>query len=204
MLYQKLYSRLAFLTLLLLFASVQTSDARQVENEIRSMLEQRETEIKNNLGSEEEISSEQKEELRSAVNDMFDFGAMGRAALGRHWNDLTAAQRTNFVDVFAEIVRHQSLADVDVYRAEVTYDQVVVTGNEAKVMTTTTYKDVPTEVVYVLALTGETWLATDVILDEVSTVDGYSRSFQSVIRKRGFDALMTSLNKRLDRARNES
>jgi len=204
MLYQKLYSRLAFLTLLLVLVSLQPAEARQVENEIRSMLEQRETDIKNNLGAEEEISSEQKEQLRGAVNDMFDFGAMGRAALGRHWSDLTQEQKSDFVDVFSEIVRYQSLADVDVYRAKVTYDQVVVNGNEATVTTTTTYKDVPTQVVYVLAHSGDTWLATDVILDEVSTVDGYSRSFQSVIRKRGFDALMKSLNKRLDRERNES
>jgi len=38
----------------------------------------------------------------------------------------------------------------------------------------------------------------------VSTVEGYSRSFQSYIRKRGFDALMDNLNKRLEQNRSRS
>ena len=95
-------------------------------------------------------------------------------------------------------VRHQSLADVDIYRARVVYETVTVTGNEARVVTTTTYKDVPTKVVYTLRRSGSQWKATDVILDEVSTVDGYSRSFQSYIRKKGYDALMENLTKRLE------
>ena len=76
-----------------------------------------------------------------------------------------------------------------------------MTGESARVITTTTYKDVPTKVEYLLVYSQEKWLATDVILDGVGTVEGYSRSFQSVIRKRGFDSLMNSLNKRLERTR---
>ena len=74
-------------------------------------------------------------------------------------------------------------------------------GNSAHVITTTTYKDVPTRVEYMLQRSDSDWRATDVILDEVSTVEGYSRSFQSYIRKRGFDALMANLTKRLEQPR---
>ena len=42
-------------------------------------------------------------------------------------------------------------------------------------------------------------MATDIILDEVSTVKGYARSFQSVIRKKGFDDLMERLENRLEK-----
>ena len=57
------------------------------------------------------------------------------------------------------------------------------------------------KVEYLLVYSQEKWLTTDVILDGVGTVEGYSRSFQSRIRKRGFDSLMNSLNKRLERTR---
>ncbi|MDA0377930.1 MAG: ABC transporter substrate-binding protein [Bacteroidetes bacterium] len=173
--------------------------ARQADESrnIRTMLESREAAIKKILGTDTTLSEAQMSALRSAVNDMFDFGSMGQAALGRHWDELSAQQRTKFVDTFAGIVRHQSLADVDIYRARVVYETVTVSGNEAQVVTTTTYKDVPTKVVYTLRRAGSEWRATDVILDEVSTVEGYSRSFQSYIRKRGFDALMDNLTKRL-------
>jgi len=202
----RLYTFAALLTLLFVTAIAPSAVARQAaENDaIRSMLEEREAEIKTILGQDKELSNAQMDALRTAVNDMFDFGAMGRAALGRHWEELSADRQQEFIDVFAEIVRYQSLGDVDIYRADVTYEDITVSGNEARVVTTTVYKDVPTIVEYKLQRADDTWLATDVVLDEVSTVEGYSRSFQSYIRKRGFDALMDNLNKRLEQNRSES
>lgn len=210
MLSTRMYTRLFTLTLLFVgfmtLSASQEAFARQADEEaaIRARLQQRETEIKAILGNDETLSEAQLTQLRTAVNDMFDFGSMGKEALGRHWDEISAAQQQEFVDVFAGIVRHQSLADVDIYRARVTYDTITVDGTNALVVTTTTYKDVPTEVVYKMVRSGNNWLATDVILDDVSTVDGYSRSFQSYIRKKGFDALMANLNKRLESTQNES
>jgi phospholipid transport system substrate-binding protein len=207
----RLHTQTVLLTLLFVSAVVPSAIvpaavARQAtESEaIRDMLEERETEIKAILGQDDELSEAQMDALREAVNSMFDFGAMGRAALGRHWDELPAARQQQFVAVFSEIVRYQSLGDVDIYRAAVTYEDITVSGNEAHVMTTTVYKEVPTTVEYKLQRADDTWLATDVILDEVSTVEGYSRSFQSYIRKRGFDALMDNLNKRLEQNRSRS
>ena len=193
----RLYTICLLVTALL--AGLQPIHARQADESaaIRSMLLERESSIKDILGDDTELSDGQMDALRSAVNDMFDFNAMGREALGRHWNELSSDQQQEFVDTFAGIVRHQSLADVDIYRAQVNYETITVDGNSAHVITTTTYKDVPTRVEYMLQRSDSDWRATDVILDEVSTVEGYSRSFQSYIRKRGFDALMANLTNRL-------
>ena len=197
----RLYTICLLVTALL--AGLQPIHARQADESaaIRSMLLERESSIKDILGDDTELSDGQMDALRSAVNDMFDFNAMGREALGRHWNELSSDQQQEFVDTFAGIVRHQSLADVDIYRAQVNYATITVDGNSAHVITTTTYKDVPTRVEYMLQRSDSDWRATDVILDEVSTVEGYSRSFQSYIRKRGFDALMANLTKRLEQTR---
>ena len=43
------------------------------------------------------------------------------------------------------------------------------------------------------------WMITDMSIDNVSTADSYNRQFQGIIRKRGFDALLTSLRKRAER-----
>jgi len=204
MLSTRLYTSILLMTFLFVAASPALARQADESASIRSMLEQREADIKQILGDSDTLSDDQESALRAAVNDMFDFGSMGREALGRHWDEISEAQQTEFVDVFAEIVRYQSLADVDVYRASVTYDDITVDGASAHVVTTTTYKDVPTKVEYALVRSGEAWLATDVVLDDVSTVEGYSRSFQSYVRKRGFDALMDNLNKRLESSRNES
>jgi len=44
----------------------------------------------------------------------------------------------------------------------------------------------------------------DIVLDEVSTVGGYERSFRRIINRRGFDALMNSLENRRARAREDA
>lgn len=205
MLYQNLYTSARQLTLVavmvLLAGFVSPSFGQKPEDAIRSMLQQRDKDIKSLLGSAGTIPEAKKEQLRGVVNGLIDFDAMGEAALGTFWATITSAQQKEFVRVFGEIVRHQSLADVDVYRASVTYDAIKAQGTTARVTTTTTYKDVPAKVEYELLLKGGEWKASDIIIDDVSTVDGYSRSFQSLIRKKGFDALMTSLNKRLEKTR---
>jgi phospholipid transport system substrate-binding protein len=172
--------------------------------EIRAMLQGRDSAIKSILGSSDDISTDQREQLRSLINDVIDFNAMGEGALGRHWTKITAEQQSEFVDVFSQIVRIQSLADIDVYRSSVEYGDISVEGDGAHVLTTTTYKSVPTPVEYALHRTPDGWKAGDIILDDVSTVKGYARSFQSVIRKKGFDSLMSRLNNRLETEQAES
>ena len=166
--------------------------------QIRTMLEQRDQQIKALLGTRKTFTDDQRAQLKRVINDVIDFEAMGRAALGPHWGKLTEAQRTNFVNVFSEIVRAQSLSDLDIYRTNVTYGKITVDGDSAHVLTTVTYKDTPTKVEYALGYRDGTWRVDDIILDDVSTTAGYARSFQSVVRKKGFDALMTSLQKKLD------
>jgi phospholipid transport system substrate-binding protein len=172
--------------------------AQSPEQAIRSELEQRDRRIKSELGTGD-ITDAQRDTLKTLINGFIDFHAMASEALGPHWDDLTDEQKSEFVDVFSEIVRHQSLADLEVYRATVRYDSISVDGSTAHVVTTTTYKDVPTIVEYFMIRTDDGWKARDIVLDDVSTVEGYSRSFQTYVRKRGFDALMDNLNKRLAR-----
>lgn len=185
-------------------AAQQANDADESEA-IRAMLEERDAEIKSILnGTESDFSSAQRDELMSLINGFIDFRAMGQEALGPFWSDLSGEQRTEFVDVFQGVVRHQSLSDLEAYNSEVTYDRIDVEGDSAFVRTTTRYQGSDTPVDYVLHRKDSTWLATDIILDEVSTAGGYARSFQNVMRKRGFDALMNSLRTRLDRAEQEA
>lgn len=192
-----------FFALLLIVAALPGA-AQSTSDEIRVMLEERDANIKALLGPEGDVSDGQREELQHLINGVINFREMGKEALGPFWKDLSAEEQDEFVRVFSEIVRHQSLSDLDVYRASVTYDAISVDGDSARVTTTTIYDEIPVIVEYELVRTGGEWTARDIILDDVSTVGGYSRSFQTVIRKRGFDSLMTSLNKRLDSIRSES
>lgn len=170
----------------------------QDQGSIRRLLLDRDKEIKAVL-AKSPLSEAEEQALRAIVNDLILFSAMGKTALGPHWNDITEAQRSEFVETFSAIVREQSLADLDPYHAKVTIETVNVDGASAKAVTKALYKDVETTVEYDFVRVNDQWWISDISLDGVSTADGYARSFQSAIRKRGFDGLMDSLRKRLDR-----
>ena len=166
--------------------------------EIRQMLEQRDQEIKSILGETDDYTAEQRAQLKELVNGVIDFRVMGQRALGPHWEDLGEDQREEFVSVFREVVRAQSMGDLGVYNSAVTYDQIDVQRDSAFVRTRTKYEGRTTSVEYVLERREGEWRAEDIIVDGVSTVEGYARSFQTVVRKRGFDSLMKSLRKKRD------
>lgn len=179
-------------------APVHKAAAQDDSRAVRNLLEQRDREIKSVLGDRDTFSETQRRQLKDVINEGIDFRAMGRTALGPFWNEITPAQRDEFIDVFSSIVRNQSLSNLSVYRTKVTYKDVTVEGDSAYALTSTVYKDVPTDVAYVLGRQDGEWRVHDIIIDDVSTAEGYARSFQTVVRKRGFDALMQSLHKKLE------
>jgi phospholipid transport system substrate-binding protein len=191
---------LFILALLLVVPAASHSAAGQSSPaEIRQMLKARDAEIKGILGDRDEFTPTQKENLKNVINGIIDFETMGRNALGPHWDSISEQERSHFVEVFGDIVRSQSLSNLDVYRSAVEYQEITVGDRTAHVVTSTVYKDVPARVEYEMLFRPDGWFISDIILDDVSTTQGYSRSFQSVIRKKGFSALMTSLEKRRER-----
>lgn len=179
-------------------------EAQDEAQEIRAMLEERDREIKDILGDRDSFTQAQRDELMDLVNGVINFRDMGRQALGPAWRDLSDAQRDQFVDVFSDIVRLQSLSDLEVYNSDVSYEEITVDGDSAYVNTNTIYQGTPTQVEYYMGKHDGEWFVHDIVLDEVSTVGGYERSFRRIINRRGFDALMDSLESRRERARQDA
>ena len=73
----------------------------QQDAAIQSMMENRDREIKSLLGDQDTFTEAQRNQLKTLINDVIDFSAMGQDALGRHWADLSSEQQTDFTDVFA-------------------------------------------------------------------------------------------------------
>jgi len=174
--------------------------AADSEQEIRELLESRDQEIKDLLGPRgEEHTPEQRDQLRDIINDVIDFRTMAQQALGSTYDEISEEQREEFVSLFATIIRDQSLNRLDIYRAEVSYDEIEVENGEAKAHTIARLDNVRTPVNYTMKKDGAEWVITDMIIDEVSTAESYNRQFQSIIRQRGFDALLDSLRRRASR-----
>lgn len=170
--------------------------AQDAESEVRKLIVQRDQDIKAAVRAMETDPS-QREVARSLINDRIDFEEMGRLALGRYYEDLSSDERSDFIETFGGIVRAQSLGDLSVYEAPVTIKSVTVTGEKASVGTSSRVREADLDVVYQLHRKDGVWWLYDIIIDDVGTVEGYSVSFQTFLRKRGFEAFMQSLRKRL-------
>lgn len=191
-----------FYTILLLALWFIPSVSAQTEaDNIRTMLEARDQEIKELLGpSGTEYTQEQRDQLKDIINDVINYRSMAEYALGDTYNEINDEEREEFVSLFSTIIRDNSLNRLDIYRAEVIYNNIEVEDNSAFVETTAILEDVRTSVDYDLERFNENWMVTDIIIDQVSTADSYQRQFQSIIRQRGFDALMESLRRRAARS----
>lgn len=192
------YMSALFFTLLF---SLNISAAQTGEQEIRSMMEERDAEIKELLGPKgSDYSQEQRDQLKDIINDVIDFRTMSAYALGDTYDEISGEKREEFVSLFATIIRDNSLNRLDIYRAEVSYNEIEVDGESALVKTTAQLENVRTSVDYNMEKQDGKWHIVDMSIDDVSTAESYRRQFQSIIRKRGFDALLESLRKRAARA----
>lgn len=194
-----------FITLFVLmfvFAGMATTASAQTEAAgIQSLLEERDEEIKEILGPEgSEYTEEQRETLKSIINGIIDFEAMSKTALDDTYNEISEEDRKEFVDLFSTIIRDNSLTKLDIYRAEVSYNEINIEGEEALVQTMAELDEVRTPVDYRMEWKNGEWVITDMSIDDVYTAESYRRQFQRIIARRGFDALMDSLRKRAARA----
>lgn len=168
---------------------------------IRAMLNERDAEIKELLGpSGSEYTQDQRDDLKDIINDVINYRAMAQVALGNTYNEISTEDRDEFVSLFATIIRDNSLNRLDIYRAEVTYTDIIVEGDRAIIKTIAELESVRTSVDYEMRRFNNNWMITDMTIDDVSTAQSYNRQFQSIIRQRGFDALLQSLQRRAARA----
>jgi phospholipid transport system substrate-binding protein len=187
--------------LIVLFGITSFLSAQSATNEIRSMLVDRDEEIKELLGPEgTEYTQEQRDQLKDIINDVVDYRAMAQFALGNTYDEISSEEREKFVSLFSTIIRDNSMNRLDIYRAEVTYEDIQVNGDQAHVKTIAQLENVRTSVDYDMERRNGEWMIIDMTIDDVSTAESYNRQFQSIIRQRGFDALMQSLERRAARA----
>lgn len=188
------------LTLIILILGPLNLQAQNEKEQIRQMLVDRDNEIKELLGPEgSEYTDTQRDQLKDIINGIIDFESMAKYALSDTYGEISEEERTEFVQLFSNIIRDQSLNKLDIYRANVSYEEITVDGSTAKVETIAELDEVRTPVNYELMKKDGQWMITDMIIDDVSTAESYNQQFQRIITRRGFDALMNSLRKRAAR-----
>jgi len=183
-----------------LFPNLVIAQPSQAAEDVRKLMESRDFQIKQLLGAEgSEYSSNQRDELKDIVNGIIDFTEMAKTALEVTYDTISVEDRTEFVQLFSSIIRDQSLANLDIYRASVSYERIDGTTDSMYIETLAEWDNIRTPVHYIMSKNSGEWRIEDMSIDDVFTAESYNRQFQRIIRSRGFDYLMSTLRKRAER-----
>ena len=149
-------------------------------------------------------------QLQQVVTELLDLDVMAEKALGRYWNDRSAAERQEYLSLMRQLVERSYLrqarshADYQVAFGTVELDPA---RNEAQVSSTITVtkrgRQEQIEVVYTLTQRPSQWRVIDIETDGASTVRNYRAQFQRIIQQNGFGELLARMRRRLDEGASE-
>ena len=138
--------------------------------------------------------------VRKIANDIFDFGETARRSLGRHWQPRTAAERDEFVQLFADLLERSYISRVELYGGEkIQYLGDTVDGEQGKVQTKLVTKggsDIPIE--YRMHKKGDRWLVYDVTIEGVSLIANYRTQFNKIIQTASYQELVKKMKAKQD------
>jgi len=138
---------------------------------------------------------ERRAAVRKIANDIFDFGETARRSLGRHWAPRTAAERDEFVQLFADLLERSYISRVELYGGEkIQYLGDTIDGDQARAQTKLLTKggsDIPIE--YRMHRKGDRWLVYDVIIEGVSLIANYRTQFNKIITTSSYQELIRKM-----------
>ena len=186
--------RYIHILLVLLYPNLVLAQSSDAASDVRELMKSRDQKIKQLLDNEGTNSSaNQRDELKDIVNEM------AKTALEVTYDTISVEERTEFVQLFSSIIRDQSLANLEIYRATVSYERIEGTKDSVYVETIAEWDNVRTPVHYILSRSSGEWKIEDMSIDDIFTAESYNRQFQRIIRSRGFDYLMSTLRNRAGR-----
>ncbi len=138
--------------------------------------------------------------VQEQVLPYFDFRAMSRLVLGKHWREASEDQRTRFAGEFRDLlVRTYATALLKYTNEEVVYLPFRSSPEDKTVTVKTEVKQggggpvIPIH--YSFYLTDASWKVFDVIIDGVSLVTTYRSTYAEKIRTEGLNALIATMAK---------
>ncbi len=147
------------------------------------------------------LTQEQRyEQIRAIVDKHFDFRSMSQSVLATNWKKASPEERRRFVDFFSEYLENTYFGAIDAYTGEqIEYGKGKIRGDRALVDTFVVTKTARIPVTYKLKLNDGDWYAYDVIIEGVSLVNNYRRTFSAIIREDGVDGLLNDIQQRIDK-----
>jgi phospholipid transport system substrate-binding protein len=142
-----------------------------------------------------------KEKLRVIYKNMFDEIEFSKRTLTRNWNSFNTTQRTEFVNLFEQVLE-KSYADkiLDYTNEKVEfYKENMLSDTQAEVQSKiiTSSKEIP--IFYRVILKDGKWKVYDVVIENVSLVQNYRTQFNDILAKETPEQLLETLRKKVSK-----
>jgi phospholipid transport system substrate-binding protein len=132
-----------------------------------------------------EMIEEKKRMIRKVVDERFDWTAISRRALGRHWKKMTTDEKKTFIPLFGQMLEQTYLSRVGEYSGErVSYEDEKVDGTYGVVkvkISSDTHGVI--SVKYRVWNKKDEWLIYDISIEGVSLVNNYRSQFNTILMK---------------------
>jgi phospholipid transport system substrate-binding protein len=145
---------------------------------------------------QEARTAERRAAIRAIALEIFDFRELSQRALAQHWQARTAAERDEFVQLFADLLERSYVGKIELYSGgeRIQYTAETLEGSTATVRTRIVTRggtEIPVD--YRLHRVGDRWLVYDVSIEGVSLVANYRAQFNKIIQTTSYRDLVEKL-----------
>src|SRR5262245_60983738 len=143
--------------------------------------------------------------LRTAVREILDTKAMGRRAIGDVLGAQPPEQQVEYLALFDEVIVHAYLSKLLLFRDPHFEYSLPVRRDGSLIVRTriVTAKD-EYRVDYEMQEHDERWLATDILVEDISMTQNYHAQFASLLRDHTFAELLDLMRSKTQAARKEA
>ena len=103
---------------LLVLSTVQGGWAATAQEQLKGAIERVVSTLDSPAMKGEGKAAERRAAVRQIANEIFDFGEIARRSLGRYWQPLSDAQRTEFVGLFGDLLERSYISKIELYGGE--------------------------------------------------------------------------------------
>jgi phospholipid transport system substrate-binding protein len=144
----------------------------------------------------DERRAERRAAVRKIAIDIFDVQETARRALGHHWQQRTAQERDEFVQLFADLLERTYINKIDLFGGErLKFTEEKVDGDHAVVRAKVVTKqgtEVPVEA-RMINRSGGRWQIYDIVIENISLIGNYRSQFDRIIRTSSYGELAKRL-----------
>ena len=147
-------------------------------------------------GIEEDVKVKQ---LEQAADETFDYVYLSRMTLGRNWLKLDDSQRSEFVDLYRQLLEKNYMGQLLKYTDEkvVFNKQTMLSDTKAEVDSNVVSSDKKIPITYRLIQRDGDWKVYDLVIEGISMVSNYRTQFNDILSRQTPAEMLAILRKKV-------